>query len=113
MSHPAAEPARCSEPTARWHSTSWMLMSWDEAAEILNLCYEKEKKTFNPNLFSESLAGVMGMSVAARPVLQGCLQDVGGIPPQSLSPGLTLPAAQKPVLWPQGAEVCPPFCLCL
>lgn len=90
-------------------------MSWDEAAEMLNLCYKKEKKTFNPNLSSESLAGVTGMSVAARPVLQGCLQDVGGIftfPPQSLSPGLTLPAAQKPVLRPQGAEVCPPFCLC-
>lgn len=79
MSHLAAEPARCSEPTAPWHSTSWMLMSWDEAAEMLNLCYKKEKKTFNPNLSSESLAGVTGMSVAARPVLQGCLQDVGGI----------------------------------
>lgn len=46
-----------------------MLMSWDEAAERLNLCHKKEKKTFNPNLSSESLSGVKGMSVTARPRL--------------------------------------------
>lgn len=49
-----------------------MLMSWDEAAEMLHLCHKKEKKkTFNPNLSSESLAGVTGMSVATSPGLQG------------------------------------------
>lgn len=40
--HPAADPAHCSTPTEAW----WMLMSWDEAAEILHLCHKKEKSPF-------------------------------------------------------------------
>ena len=44
-----------------------MLMSWDEAAEMLNLCHKKEKKTFNPNLPSESLAGCKSWSARMTP----------------------------------------------
>lgn len=69
-----------------------MLMSWAEAAEMLNLFHNKEtkkkKKGFNLNLSLESLAGVMGMSVAASPGLQAWLQDDGGIftpPPEPFS----------------------------
>jgi len=45
-SYPAADPAHCSEPAAAWHGTWWRLMSWEEAAEILNLCHKREKKDF-------------------------------------------------------------------
>lgn len=45
-SYPAADPAHCPEPGSPWHSTWWVLVSWDKAAEMLHLYDEKEKKDF-------------------------------------------------------------------